>query len=238
MTYKENNKDMYNMYNTCTIGYDVINCFKKLTDDELLLLEKNRVEVSYKKGENICKQGTFASHIMYVCDGLVKVYMENDITTLTLKILPSGNIIGLTALLDDSNVFQYSAYAYKNTKIRLMDLKIFKELILKNSAFANEIINILCENSIQTFSRFFCFTQKQSYGRMADTLLCLASRIFKSNELDLDLSRKELGDLTGMTPESVIRILSKFKQDKLIAMNGKRLIILEYEKLQQISDHG
>lgn len=224
--------------NSCTLSYDAINCFSKLTDEELLLLESNRLEVSYKRGENICKQGTYASHIMYICNGLVKIYMENDVNTLTLKILSSGNILGLTALLDGANIFQYSAYAYQDSKIRLIDLKIFKELILRNPAFANEVINMLCENSIQTFSRFFSFTQKQTYGRMADILLCLALRIFKNIEFDLNLTRKELGELTGMTPETAIRILSKFNQDKLISIEGKTIKIVDPKKLQQISDHG
>jgi len=224
--------------NSCTLCYEVENCFNKLTDEELLLLENNRVEVSYKKGETLCKQGTYASHIMYICTGLVKVYMENESSSLTLKILPSGNIIGLTSLLDGENIFQYSAYAYLDSKIRLIDLNIFKELILKNSAFANEVINLLCENSIQTYTRFFAFTNKQSYGRVADTLLCLACNIFKNEAFDLQLTRKELGELTGMTPESVIRILSKFNQDKIIEIDKKMIRIINLKKLQQISDHG
>ena len=73
---------------------------------------------------------------------------------------------------------------------------------------------------------------------MADTLICLACNIFKQEEFDLHLSRKELAELTGMTTESVIRILSKFKSDNLIAINGKTISILDREKLQKISDFG
>ena len=224
--------------NSCTLSYEVANCFNKLTDEELHLLENNRVEVSYKKGETLCKQGTYASHIMYICTGLVKIYMENDNSSLTLKILPAGNMIGLTSLLDGGNIFQYSAYAYQDSKIRLIDLNIFKQLILQNPQFAKEVINLLCENSIQTYTRFFAFTQKQSYGRVADTLLCLACNIFKNEEFDLQLTRKELGELTGMTPESVIRILSKFNQDGIIEIDGKMIRIKNTHKLQQISERG
>ncbi len=49
---------------------------------------------------------------------------------------------------------------------------------------------------------------------------------------------KELAELTGLTPESVIRILSKFKNDKLIHMEGKMIHILDMTKLKQISDYG
>ena len=224
--------------NSCTLNKAIADCFEKLTDEELLLLEENHVVLTYKKGENLCKQGTLASHIMYICNGLVKVFMENENSSLILKVLPAGNMLGLTALLDGSNVFRYSASAYQDCSVRLMDIGIFKKIILQNPAFANEVINILCENLIQTQTRFFSYTQKQSYGKLADTLICLSCNIFKAEGFELNLTRKELAELTGLTPESVIRILSKFKNDKLIHMEGKMIHILDMTKLKQISDYG
>jgi CRP/FNR family transcriptional regulator len=202
------------------------------------MLEKNRLEVSYKKGEIICKQGAFASHIMYICKGLVKIYVENEQGSLILKILPEGKMIGLSSLYDGNNVFQYSAQAYADSVINLIDINVFRQLIKENAEFGSEIINILCENAIQTYGRFFCFTNKQSYGRLADVLLCLACRIFKKDEFDLNLTRKELAELSGLSTERTIRILKKFKDEKLIEIDDKRFRILDTEKLQQISNHG
>lgn len=224
--------------NSCTLNTAVENCFQTLTDEEMLLLENNLVTVSYKKGEILCKQGTLASHIMYICHGLVKIYMEKEAGSLILKVLPAGNLIGLTALLDNNNVFRYSAYAYQDCRLRLIDIRIFKQLIKQNNDFASQVINLLCENQIQTQTRFFAFTQKQSFGRIADTLMCLSTNIFKTDEFELPLSRKELAELTGLTSESVIRILSKFKLDKVIGIEGKIFKILDKEKLQQISEYG
>ncbi len=224
--------------NSCTLNTAVENCFQTLTDDEMLLLENNLVVVNYKKGEILCKQGTLASHIMYICNGLVKIYMESEAGSLILKVLPAGNLIGLSALLDNNNIFRYSAYAYQDCKLRLIDIRIFKQLIRQNNSFANQVINLLCENQIQTQTRFFAFTQKQSFGRIADTLMCLSNNIFKMDEFELPLSRKELAELTGLTPESVIRILSKFKNDRVIEIDGKVFKIINKKKLQQISEYG
>lgn len=224
--------------NSCTLNTAVENCFQTLTDEEMLLLENNLVVVNYKKGEILCKQATLASHIMYICNGLVKIYMESEAGSLILKVLPAGNLIGLSALLDNNNVFRYSAYAYQDCKLRLIDIRIFKQLIRQNNDFANQVINLLCENQIQTQTRFFAFTQKQSFGRIADTLMCLSNNIFKTDEFELPLSRKELAELTGLTSESVIRILSKFKIDQVIEIEGKVFKIINKEKLQQISEYG
>ena len=227
-----------NHHNTCTLSMAVTSCFEKLTDDELRMLEENVVVVKYKRGENLCKQGTLASHIMYLCCGLAKIYMENESGSLILKVLPEGNLIGLSALLDGSHVFQYSAYAYQDSTVRLIDIRTFKNLIKQNPAFANEVINLLCENQIQLQTRFFAFTKKQSFGRLADTLICLACNIYKKDEFEFPLKRRELAELTGMTTESVIRSMSKLKSDGIIDMDGKTLKILDRERLQQISNFG
>ncbi|OJX83837.1 MAG: hypothetical protein BGP01_10540 [Paludibacter sp. 47-17] len=164
--------------------------------------------------------------------------MESEAGSLILKVLPAGNLIGLSALLDNNNIFRYSAYAYQDCKLRLIDIRVFKQLIRQNNSFANQVINLLCENQIQTQTRFFAFTQKQSFGRIADTLMCLSNNIFKMDEFELPLSRKELAELTGLTPESVIRILSKFKNDRVIEIDGKVFKIINKKKLQQISEYG
>ena len=226
------------VFNNCTVSCDTSKCFDKLTSEEAVLIEENRVEVSYKKGEIICKHGTFASHVMYICSGLVKIYVENEAGTLILKILPKGNLIGLSSIYDGNSVFQYSASTYQDSVIQMIDMSTFKQLMKQNIEFSNGIINVLCENSIQTYGRFFCFTQKQSYGRMADILLCLACSIFKSNSFELNLTRKELAELTGMSTERVIRIIKKFKEDGLITLEGKQFQITNIEKLQNISNHG
>ena len=96
----------------------------------------------------------------------------------------------------------------------------------------------MCENLIQTQTRFFSYTQKQSYGKLADTLICLSCNIFKCEAFELNLTRKELAELTGLTPESVIRILSKFKADNLINIEGKTIQIVDMVKLKMVSDYG
>jgi len=224
--------------NSCAVGRDDSCCFGTLTSKELELLNENLVEVLFTKGEMICKQGTFASNIMFICSGLVKVYVGNKKDTLILKILPSRNLIGLPSLYENSTVFQYSAYAYQDTVIQQININVFRQLTKQNARFASEIINILSANVIQTYGRFFCFTHKQSYGRLADILLCLACRIYESQEFDLLLTRKELAELAGISTERVIRILKKFKDEKFIEIKDKTFKIIDYEKLQNISDHG
>lgn len=81
--------------NTCTVINNLVNCFDELTEEEKQLVEKSKVTVTYKKGETICKQGAFASHIIYLKEGLCKIYLEGKDKNLILKISPSNHLIGL-----------------------------------------------------------------------------------------------------------------------------------------------
>ncbi len=223
---------------TCTVGHENCRCFEVLTEDQLKLVEDNQVEVKYKRGEVIAKHGAFATHVIFLCDGLVKVYLEDNDETLILKIIGPGNLIGLSSLTDISNIFLYTASAYQDSIARLIDINVFKKLIRENGEFAGRVINIMSENANQINNRFFFMTHRQSYGRLADLLLCLAGNIFRSESFLLDLTRKELAELAGMSTENVIRILKQFQKDELISLDGKTFNIINKDGLRKICSIG
>ncbi len=230
---------MTNKYlNTCSTVVVDNTCFDMLTDEQKLIIEKNKVRVSYNKGETICKQGSQATHVLILEDGLVKVYLEGKPKNLILSIIPSGQIIGLPAIFDSNKTFIYSVTTYVDSVVQMINIDVIKHMISINAQFAGRIINILNENTAQTYGRFYCLMQKQLHGRMADILLCLSHRIYKSKGFQLPLSRHDLGELTGMSTESVIRIFKDFKDEKLISVNAKSIEILNEERLLMISDKG
>ncbi|HKJ79053.1 MAG TPA: Crp/Fnr family transcriptional regulator [Prolixibacteraceae bacterium] len=231
------NKTMIN-FTGCTISTQRCLCFDRLTSDEQELVEKNSVNIKYKKGEIICKQGSFVSHVMFVEQGLVKTFIDKGSSSLVLKIITDKNLLGLTSSNEEHNTFQYSAMAYVDTEIKQISIEIFRKLLMENGEFAKEVINILAANNVQIYSRFFCLTHKQAYGRLADILLCLSERVFKLPEFELPLSRKELAELSGMSSETVIRMLKKFNEDGLIERKGKFFKVIDKPKLKRISETG
>jgi len=223
---------------SCTVVNINKSCFDFLTEEEKELIEQKQVTVEYKKGEIIAKQGTFTTHILVISEGLAKVYYEENNKALILRIAAPGSLIGLTSLPLNQNVFQYTASAYINTTVRLIEIDIIRKLILENGQFAAAIVDILSGISIQKNGRFFCLTHRQSYGKLADIILCLAGNIFKQDEFDLALSRKELAELSGMSTESVIRTLKNFQEDGLIEMTGKSFKVIDPDGLFKICQLG
>lgn len=225
-------------FTACTVSPRKCMCFEKLTAKERKLLDENSVIINYRKGETICKQGGFVSQVMYLEKGLAKVTLDSGGSSLVLKIICDGNLIGLSSVSEERNTYQYSVTTYVDSEVRQIDLGIFRKLLSENAEFSKEVIDILTANSVQIYGRFFCLTNKQAYGRLADILLCLSERVFKMNEFNLPLSRKDLAELSGMSTETVIRILKKFSDEDLIRMDGKKFEVLDYERLAEISERG
>lgn len=232
------NMDVPERFTGCTLSMHQCQCFEKLTAEEKKYLDENSVWINYNRGETISKQGSFVSHVIFMEKGLAKVFLDNGTNSLVLRIIPDNNFIGLAAVSEEQSTFPYSAAAYVDSKIRQIDINAFRKLIRDNSAFAREIINIISSNSVQIYGRFFCLTYKQAFGRLADILICLADRIYLSRSFDLPLTRKELGELAGMSPETVIRMLKEFNEEGLIKMTGKSFEVLDYPRLKQISETG
>ena len=226
------------LFTSCTISSSSSKCFKNLTPEEEAYLNSRSTLINYRKGELIAKQGSYASHVMYLVSGLVKVFLDNDVNTLVLKIVCPETLFGLTAMSNEQSQFQYSSMAYINSEIRQIELSAFKEVLMQNPSFAKQVIDTLSAGNTQINGRFFCLTYKQSYGRLADILICLSDRIFMTREFHLPLSRRELAELANMSQETLIRMLKKFDDDGLISITDKTFRILDYQRLHKISETG
>ncbi len=224
--------------NSCAKYLNEVTCFEQLTEEEKQLIDNNSVEVVYKKGEIICKQGSFANHIIYLQEGLVKSYIEGSPRNLILNITPARRMVGLPSIFEGNTTFLYTVSTYVESTVKLIDINIFKQLLRTNANFASRVIDILNENTFQTYGRFYCLVCKQLSGRLADILLCLSQRIFKDTTFHLPMTRNDLAELTGMSTESVIRIMKDFKDEKLIDVNGKTISLLQVDKMVKISEFG
>jgi len=222
----------------CSIFDFDLSWYDLLTDEEKLLIDEHSVSIDFKKGETVCKRGAFASHIFFLEEGLVKVYLEERNKNLILTLFTKNNLLGLSSVFEGNNKLPYSVSTYTDSRVRMIDIQVFRQLLKQNSEFSYRIINLLNEKTSQIYGRFFSLTQKQLHGRLADILLCLSNRIFKSKSFELPLSRADLGDLTGMSTESVIRMMKEFKDDGLIDMHCKSIELLDIARLERISEFG
>lgn len=214
------------------------NAVKVLASDELQILEANCVEGSLKKGESIFHEGMPPSHIVYLRNGFCKIHMKGSGTRdQILKIAKPGAYLGLQTILGD-NVNHYSATALNDCQACFMDIRIFKELIKRNGLFAYELIVYISQEELNYFHRFVDQNQKQLNGRVADALLFLSSEIYDKQKFEIPFTKSDLAGLVGSTRESVTRILKEFNDSQVTQMNGRKINILDLDRLKRISIAG
>ena len=84
-------------------------------------------------------------------------------------------------------------------------------------------------------------TQKHIRGRLAESLLFLKESYGLEEDgctLSIYLSREDLANLSNMTTANASRTLSNFAAEKIIAIDGRKIKIIEEHKLEQISKIG
>jgi CRP/FNR family transcriptional regulator len=186
----------------------------------------------------ILKQGTSATHVLSLIDGIVKIYIEGmGERNLLLNLQKPWSLLGGPGLHTDRKI-HYSVSALTDVSICFIALDNFNKVMGMNCRFGNQLIRHVSNHSIILFDKMISLTQKQMHGRMADGLLYLSKVFFESDTFKLYLSRQEIADLTAMSKDSAIRILKDFERDRLITLKGNELSILNTDQLLNISLKG
>lgn len=229
---------MTNHVNSCESCTGNWKHFSHLSKSELHLLNENRYEAYFKPGEIMIKQGSPATHALFMATGLAKVYIEgNSGKNFMLGIGSPGGLIMSPGSYSGA-VHSYSVAAIMPVKACFVSIAIIKELARTNGDLAQGLIEDLSMKSHKSHLRMLSMAQKRMSGRLAEILLYFADEIFHHNEYDMVLSRQELGEMASMAKECVVRILREFEDSGIIHSNSARLKILDREKLLHISEKG
>ncbi len=203
--------------------------------DDFYKLEKSHI--TYSKGETIIKEGTQVSHVLYVIDGLVKVYIEGPDKNIIIKILKSKDFLGLSSLFGD-DTYYFSAAALTETTVCSIERESIKKLVTDCCNFARELSGWYCNSYNTMLSKCLNLGLRQLNGKLANTLLYLNREEFNGFDVFAHISRKDLAELSGMSMESVVRILSEFKNEGIIEMKGKKIHLKNLDRLEEINRKG
>jgi len=214
-------------------------CFNSLSDNQLKTVSDSKLRINYKKGETIRKQGSFSRGVLYLSKGITKVYKElEDIDQNSIVAFNTpGQLIGLASLFTERTA-QYTVVAMTDCTLCCIEMPIIQDLLHQNGDFAAEIVKAINEQNNLLLDFLISNNHKQLHGRLAEAVLFLSKYVFKSDEFEVSLSRKELAEYTNMSAMSVVRILKSFKEDNLLENKGGFLHILNKEKLEHIAKNG
>lgn len=212
--------------------------FKLMTKEELDAIEATRCEVVFKPDEIIYKQGTATSQIVTITDGLVKAYIEgySEKNFIVDLIRPYTLISGPGIYVDYKHHFTLKAI--EKTSCCFFSVKVFKEIVSKNSKVSEAVIELISSRAISYFDKFLFLTQKQVTGRIAGVLIYLNEQIYLSNPMQLTISYMDIAEMTGMTKDSVVRVLKDFCNEEVIQIDNSSVKILDFKKLKLFSEMG
>lgn len=210
--------------------------FRQLKPEQLGMIDLHRSEIGYKKGQILVKQGSFISNMMFLKEGMVKIYLENgDKPPTMLSLEKCGLFIGLPFILNKSGLYNYTVEAVTDTEVCLVDLEVFRSLINQNAAFARELLIMSNQELMKSYRHTFSLTQKQITGRFAEFILYLKDEIHHKDAFDLQLSKREVAEMIATTQESLSRLIKQFKEDAFIKLDKQHLTILDEDKLRYLS---
>lgn len=213
-------------------------CFQSLSNEEVELVRASKTQILFRKGDNLTKQGAFASYVLFIIKGLAKQYIEGEINkSYNLRIIQPGEFVGLSSVFS-KNVFNYSSVAITDCQVFLIEKEAIAKVVKQNGIFGFDIIKRYCEQNINLFDSLRNVLYKQMNGRIADTLLYIDGIKDENQEIFQLLSRKDIADFAGISTESAVKLLKSFEKDGLISLNEKDIEILDRDSLFAISKHG
>lgn len=195
----------------------------------------------YKKNEFIFREGEKPNGLLFLIEGKVIIYKEGvggreQIIRMTK---PLG-LIGYRALLADEPYIG-SAVTLEDSSVGVISGEYVQNTLFKNNYFTFKLIHVMAKELGFSNSRMVTLTQKHIRGRLAESLLLLKDKYGWENDgatLKVYLSREDIANLSNMTTSNAIRTLSTFSGEKVIAIDGRKIRILDIHRLEKISKLG
>jgi CRP/FNR family transcriptional regulator, polysaccharide utilization system transcription regulator len=214
--------------------------FHSLDKADLQYLNEQKQMQFYKKGQIIYTEGNKPTGVYCIREGKIKVYKNNqDGKQHITRIVNPGEFLGLKALLSGNN-HSVSAASLEDSWACFITKADFFQLMIKYSDFTRSLILALSKLLDEAESRMLSLTFKPVKERLAETLLFLFASFYQA-PLDIDrnylnLTRTDLANIIGTAPETVIRLLSEFKAEKLIQIQGRKIFLLDPVRLKNAAN--
>lgn len=194
-----------------------------------------------KKNETIYCEGETPMHLMCLLSGKVKIYKDGvGGRSQIIRVIKNKEYFAYRAYFAEEN-FVTAAAAFEPCTICLIPMPVIVKLIQENAELAMFFIRQLSKDLGMSDERTVNLTQKHIRGRLAESLLFLKDTYGLEDDqctLSIYLSREDLANLSNMTTSNAIRTLSNFATEKLIIIDGRKIKLIDEERLKKISKIG
>ncbi|MGD9556723.1 MAG: Crp/Fnr family transcriptional regulator [Mangrovibacterium sp.] len=212
--------------------------FRKLTESEFAQLNYEKTSSLYKKGSIIYREGSRLTGFYCVNRGIIKIFKTGmDGKEQIIRFAKRGEIIAYRSLLSQELACTTSK-VLEEAVLCHIPYQTLIYLIQHNWEFSHHMLQIVCKELREANDFITDIAQKTVRERLAEILLLLKDNfeLDQARTLQISLTREELANMIGTATESVIRLLSEFKQDKLIELQGRKIKLLNIPGLTKVAN--
>lgn len=212
-----------------------------LTPGQREFLACNFTLQNYRKNETIYCEGEAPKDMMCLLKGKVKIYKDGvGGRSQIIRMIKSVEYFGYRAYFANE-CYVTAAAAVEPSTICFVPMTVITKLLSENTEIALFFIKQLSIDLGIADERTVNLTQKHIRGRLAESILFLKESYGLEEDgstLSIYLSREDLANLSNMTTSNAIRTLSNFVNERLIAIDGRKIKIIDEEKIKKISKIG
>lgn len=221
---------------SCTSRLKSVFC--DISTDDLLHVNQFKGRYSYTKGSIIFHRETAPLGVFIIEKGKVKLHHPaGNGRDQIVRIAGDGDIIGHRALLTGQPHLT-TAETLEETQVCFISKELFYRLYGNNKSVHTQLLLLLAGNLAQAEKQMVSLTYKPVKARIAESLLLLKEKFGYAKEnrmLNICLSRQDLSSLSGTATETLIRNLLQMKEEGMIGLEGKKILLPDISKLQLIA---
>ncbi|WP_461370747.1 Crp/Fnr family transcriptional regulator [Candidatus Darwinibacter acetoxidans] len=203
---------------------DLVPIFQNLTSEEKQEVAQITSQKSVEKGELIYSMGDEVDSLFVIHSGLVKIYRLSDTgKEQVLRLVKPGDFLGELTLFSHSPMGHY-AEALEPCSMCIIEGSQLKALMGKYPTIAFKVLEELSQRLEKTEQLLEDISLHSVERRLAQVLLDLSAG---GNEIELEMSKRDLASQMGMSGETLSRKLSSFEAQGLIEQIGQRRMIIK-----------
>lgn len=191
----------------------------------------------YKKGQNLFNTGSKPSGLYCIFSGKIKVYKtgkagQNHI----LRLCGEGEMVGYASMISE-DPYSCSAQAIEDSMVCFIPARTFRESLTMNEALSISVNKLICKDIREAEKKLVNISQKTVKERLAEALLFLRHKFGTDEDetLKIHLTREELSNIVGTAPESIIRMLSDFRERGILRLDRRNIGIIDIKKLRDMA---
>ena len=219
--------------------YGIENCYlsNSCLKEWLPAIEANKKIYEVKKGEVIFQEGELVEGMYFVYEGSIKVHKKWGDKELILRIASDGSVLGHRGLSTLNKNYPMSATALEDAVICYVTMDFFNSSLKVNPGFSYKLLMFFADELQESERKMRNIAHMSVKGRLSRSLLFFKDQfgVNEDGSLKIKLSKQDISSYIGATYETLFRIMNELIDDKAIYVSKRAIVILNSDKLLELS---